>query len=719
VPTTFLLNRLAFLGILLLALIPGCVSDATAQRSFYFSPAGDDVQGDGSAARPWASVERANRLELQPGDTLFFQGRQTFQGTLRIGAGGTPARPVVVTSYGNGWATFDAGSGSGIIVYNAGGVELRNLIVAGSGVATNTEHGITFYSNLTGGVMLDHVRVDSVDVSGFGKAGLYVGAGWRDVRVTHSAFHGNRDGMETWAREVGGLRDLYIGHSKFYDNPGIDDPNHNPTGSGILLGGVDGALVEYSMAFGNGTNSRNRSGPVGIWAYKSNAVVIQHNESWGNRTRTADGGGFDLDGGVTNSIMQYNYSHGNDGAGFGLYQYGSVGPSGGNIVRYNVSVNDGRKNGYGGISVYGASGGPPVGSADVYHNTVYMSPAPEGQPSAIALLNRNHEGITFRNNLLVTSGGVPAVRSPGLSGVRFEGNAYWSIGAPFTIDWRQVTYSDLDAWRAATGQELIEGEPVGVVVDPLLTPPGVAGAIGDATLLHTLDAYRLRPGSAVATAALDLVGQFGVDPGPYDFYGTPLGLAGGRAIGAHEPSNPSEGAQTVTVSGLLEEVDVAASALTIEGQRVLVTSETEVMATNGDAMSLGQLEVGMHADILGMVATSGAIAALSVTVQASSTSTGDAATPTQIRLSRPYPNPATAHAALELDLPFDADVTVAVFDVRGREILRAPAERLPAGISHPVSLDLAALSGGTYVLRVVADAGGRSVSASQRISVVQ
>ena len=34
-----------------------------------------------------------------------------------------------------------------------------------------------------------------------------------------------------------------------------------------------------------------------------------------------DGVGFDFDGGVTNSVMQYNYSHDNDAAGFLRAQY--------------------------------------------------------------------------------------------------------------------------------------------------------------------------------------------------------------------------------------------------------------------------------------------------------------------------------------------------------------------------------------------------------------
>ena len=61
---------------------------------------------------------------------------------------------------------------------------------------------------------------------------------------------------------------------------------------------------------------------VGIWTYASNRVTIRSSESYGNRTGGhADGGGFDLDGGVTNSVIEYCYSHDNDGPGFLVWNY--------------------------------------------------------------------------------------------------------------------------------------------------------------------------------------------------------------------------------------------------------------------------------------------------------------------------------------------------------------------------------------------------------------
>jgi len=119
-----------------------------------------------------------------------------------------------------------------------------------------------------------------------------------------------------------------------------------------------------------------------LWVWDVNRATIQYNESHHNQTSsTADGGGFDLDGGVTNSIVQYNYSHDNAGPGYGVFQFSGARPFHDNTVRYNVSANDARKNNYGAIAFW--NGGSGIKAVDVYNNTVYLSPSGTTIPKAI------------------------------------------------------------------------------------------------------------------------------------------------------------------------------------------------------------------------------------------------------------------------------------------------------------------------------------------------
>ena len=59
---------------------------------------------------------------------------------------------------------------------------------------------------------------------------------------------------------------------------------------------------------------RGRNGPVGIWGYESDRLTIQYCFSHDNKTSPEglDGGGFDFDGGITNSLMQYNLAMNNE-----------------------------------------------------------------------------------------------------------------------------------------------------------------------------------------------------------------------------------------------------------------------------------------------------------------------------------------------------------------------------------------------------------------------
>jgi hypothetical protein len=527
---------------LLVCLSLCAIARSAAAADYYIAASGSDANA-GSAAAPWQTLARASSAILRPGDRVLLRGGDSFSGTLSLDASdaGTAAAPIVIGSYGTGRATIRTTSGAGISVYNTSGVSIAGLAIVGGAGSTS---GISVFTDLGGDVRLAFLRIDSVDVTGFGRDGIEIGAwngrsGFRDVRVTNSSLHGNgRTGLFTYAQLPGSHQQVYVGHVRAYDNPGITGATSN-TGSGIVLASVDGGTIERSVAHDNGRLSTTVGGPVGIWTYDSNAVVIQYNESYRNRTAsTADGGGFDLDQNVSNSIVQYNYSHDNDGAGYLLAQSIAGDAHHGNIVRFNISQNDGRANSYGGIELWGR-----IVSAEIYNNTVYVSPAAAGAPRAVRIWNAGVtslfvSGVHLRNNLFVTANGLPVVEVTaaalaGASDLRFESNNYFGSGSGLAFLWNGASYSGLTTWRA-TGQETLGGKPVGLAVDPLLTAPGAGQTLDDADRLADLSAYRLRDGSPMSDAGLDLALALGLDPGPTDFFGVLLGQRAGYDIGAGE-----------------------------------------------------------------------------------------------------------------------------------------------------------------------------------------
>ena len=65
-----------------------------------------------------------------------------------------------------------------------------------------------------------------------------------------------------------------------------------------------------------------------------------------------------------------------------------------------------------------------------------------------------------------------------------------------------------------------------------------------------------------------------------------------------------------------------------------------------------------------------------------------------------YPNPFNPHTTILVDLPMSVIVTVEVFDVLGRTVLRSGPEELEAGSLRAIRMDVAQLASGTYPYRV-------------------
>ena len=520
---------------------------------YYISVNGNDGNNGTTPQTPWRSFARVNALTLRASDRILLRGGETIDGGLSFNAAdaGTAASPIEITSYGNGRSTIRTASGPAIYVLDASGYRISNLNIVSAG---SVDSGIVFYTATSGNVKRPFIRIESVDVAGFGKDGVEIGSwngatGYRDVRLTGVTAHGNaRTGIIFYAQVPNVHQDVYVGYSRAYDNPGIASATSN-TGNGIVFGGVNGGLIERSLAWSNGRLSRSSGGPVGIWAYDSTRIVIQHNESFDNRTGgPADGGGFDFDQNVSDSLMQYNYSHGNDGSGYLIAHSLGGDAHRGNTIRYNISENDGRKNGYGAIEVWGR-----VLDTEVHNNTVFLSPATSGAPVAVRVHNVSIEShdtarLRIRNNILYTIGGVTLVdvsssQLDGSSGLRFEANAYYGAGG-FRWQWGQTAYTDLPAWRS-TGQEVRSGVPVGIAADPMLTAPGSGGTIADPSRIETITAYTLRDGSPAADSALDLGATDGIDMGGRDFSGAIAPQGAGYSAGAFEAAPPSSAPEIV------------------------------------------------------------------------------------------------------------------------------------------------------------------------------
>jgi len=538
----------AFIALLLLA-----AGGPLSARDFFLDAESGNDSAEASRDRPWRTIARANTNDFAPGDRLLLQGGQTFPGNLALDAhdAGTAEWPVTIGSYGKGRARIDAGPGTGIFVRDAGGIVVRDLVVIGAGPGRNVGSGVRFENTRDDGSKLEGIRLLDVVCSGFGGRisekmsgfkipfydfgeGIFVGcraenqtrSGFRDVLIERCvAFDNAFCGIGVAGRETADFRadageetrytneDVRILHCSAHDNPGDPRFMQNHSGSGIFVQDVDGALVDHCLAWNNGARCASTSGgPCGIWAALGRRVVIHRCESWDNRTASLDGDGFDFDGGMCDSTLQYCYSHGNDGAGFLIYSYaGSPGFHGRNIIRFNVSIDDARLKSYGGITI-GNDGGRFNG-VEILHNTVVNSG--DGRSALRLVGGGTARGVHFSGNLFLARKGALLIAGDAQPELTFRGNAWWSAGAPARFRWAGTDHAALADWRAAA--KMGAGEPADIETDPRIALPGQAPTYAEDFARTKRPDFRPTAGSPLRRAI-----RRTAETGPNDFSGAPL-----------------------------------------------------------------------------------------------------------------------------------------------------------------------------------------------------
>lgn len=508
----------------------GAVVSGPSFVTYYVSPTGHDKAAGTSPATAWRTLTRASMATFRPGDRLLFRGGYQYSGHLKLGPadGGDPRNPVRVSSYGTGRATISSDA-SGIIVFDTGGIVIRGLVLVGKAALSPADSGIQMYSDRTTG-MLHHVVIANVDISGFGFGiaigAVHDGAGFSNVRITHSALHGNLNaGLVSYGPDYDpkapgyAHQGIYVSNVRAFNNLGDPANLTRNTGSGIELGSVRNAAVVHSQAYHNGgKGGATREGPIGIWAFDSIGVLLAHDVSHDNTSASVhDGGGFGLDRETSNSVMEDNLSYHNHGAGFLLYSaLNAPAPQVGNTVRFNISYGDA----VGSHHVYGAmTAGGWVRNGTFYQNTIVLT---RGNKQPVVKLTGILHNVRMFNNILVAASGPVVEVVPPLNKALAQtmttanaflaGNDYLATAGPLFVQWGVKTeYFSISAWRASTNEEKVGGKSTGLALTPLFLGP-LSGPAGGGV-------FALKKISPLIGAGLNLKLLFGLRPGTLDYAG--------------------------------------------------------------------------------------------------------------------------------------------------------------------------------------------------------
>jgi hypothetical protein len=466
----------------------------TGKHTFYVDHInGNDVNNGKSQSSAWATISKVNESSFRAGDKIMFCGGQTFTGTIHLkNQEGTNYRKITISSYGTDRATILGGNAEALIADSCSFLKIKNIDFVGTGRKNgNTTSGVVIING-------NNIVIDSVNVSGFQKAGIKI-TDSENVRITHvqtsdNGFTGILTGEVYYEPFKLLSKNIYIGYCTVENNPGDPTILDNHSGSGILISGTDGAIVEYCLAKNNGWDQPwEGNGPIGIWAFHSNNVVIQNCIAHSNKTNAKgwDGGGFDFDGGVTNSVMQYNLSYNNMGPGYGLYQYSGAAKWENNVVRYNISYNDGIEIDSSGLQLWNGQkkAGPEMKNALIYNNVFYND---------------------FGHSVKYKWGDVP--------GLYFANNVFISKLNPVTGEHTKSVFENNLYFQIDNAEFVFTEDSMGIFADPkLILPDSIEFLTEDPSKLKDLEFFKLFTESPCISK-----GKLIPENGGIDFWGNKL-----------------------------------------------------------------------------------------------------------------------------------------------------------------------------------------------------
>lgn len=507
-------------------------------QQFFVASTGNNAN-PGTQASPWLDLTNVNSHTFGANDCVNLNGGNTFGG----GTTGISSTTLhCVTSYGTGQATISTGNSASCLTNtNIPSWSYTNFICSGGGNTSNATQGILVQN--TTGAQIPGGTISGVTVSGYGQDCILLSGtnnfGFNNFAITGNTVHDctGKAGVLTAGINVNAvpspLATVAVHTNGTISGNAVFNLNGyagalNWTGSGIWCESCTAVVIASNDVHDTGLNSNSSSGPVCITTNFSDNITIQYNEAYNCLTGNGvDGDAIDLDGDITNSVVQYNYTH--DSASYCLFGFNyNSGTWANNTFRFNIAANCG----LGQINIQGLGG--TITSASVYNNTTYG-------PNAV--VSSGPVTAQFSNNIfyeLGTTSNIIIVPSP--SSQTFTGNNYYGNGS---YSWNGTAYPTFAAWQTASGQEKIGATNVGKNVEPRLVVYGFHGAIGG-YVPTSLNQYQLQTGSPMLGGGIDITAQYSINIGPTDFYGNAI-LSSSKVIGAGQQV-PWTGASSASCS---------------------------------------------------------------------------------------------------------------------------------------------------------------------------
>jgi hypothetical protein len=522
------------------------VSTLVAQH-YYVSPNGNDNNPGTSTSSPWQTISRVNNFTFPEGSVVSFEGGQSFTGCLVFNTENVPSSsasiPFTVNSYNTGTATIASncsGTSAAITGDNVNGFTIDGLRIVNGG---STIYGVLL-ENQTSNTPTQNMVVKNSEITGFAPVTGSPNGGeiWiigyamnsnngplNNVRILNNTLHGatvtSGDGAGVGGYGYGeNITNVLVQGNTIY-NLGMPASS---TAAGILANGWNQGTIQYNVIHDIGANVTSCGGASGIEAYTADKITVRFNEIFNiqpspSYTKGCDWDGIDLDGGTTNSIVEYNYMHHNAGSALLAYDKSPTGHTWGpNTYRYNISENDDWARAQGGL--FDIVPNSPPNAISIYGNTFFDSVTTQkSMTGSSACFLYGYSAGTWASGSLVADNicymndfdeygrnGNFIYNPNGQTGMTLSNNLYYTTGNYPIWRWGTTQYQGISEWTTTSD----ETSPI--FADPLLSSVGNGGtctwtpSTGNGPQLCP-QAYQLQAGSPALSEGVAVANNGGVD----------------------------------------------------------------------------------------------------------------------------------------------------------------------------------------------------------------
>jgi hypothetical protein len=396
-------------------------------KDYHFcSRSGNDAH-DGSAAAPLRSLEQANRIVLRPGDRMLFRNGSVYDGHFQPQGEGTREAPITIGRYGDKNAPRPRFNGQGmfeeaVLIYNTRYLHLDGLEITNTGpqrkpkrrgLKIQIENYGTAQDIRVSNLYIHDVNGSIVKREGGGSAIVWQNGG-KEVKSRFDGLLIENCLLEDCTRNGINSRG-YTNRADWYPNLNVVVRGNTLVGipgDGIVPIGCDGAIIEHNRMKDCPRMLLKGDAAAGIWPWSSDNTIIQFNEVSDHKA-CWDGQGFDSDWNCNGTVIQYNFSHDNEGGFLLVCCNGKAAPAmainNDTVVRYNISINDGLRtvgHAAGFSPIFHISG--PVRNTRIYNNLIFVPKKPDPAIDRTIIKMDNWGGpwpntTFFANNIVVVS----------------------------------------------------------------------------------------------------------------------------------------------------------------------------------------------------------------------------------------------------------------------------------------------------------------------------